>query len=130
MLTNLGVDIVQNPNDAGDGDAGTNGMQNYPVITSAVRGATTTAVAGGLNSTPNTQFRVQFFANPACDITAGPSNGEGEHYLGELAVTSNGAGDAGFSVTIGAAIPVGWVVTTTATGPTGTSEFSACRLVQ
>lgn len=127
---NLGEDIVQNPNDAGDGDTGANGMQNYPVVTSAVRGASTTAVAGTLNSTPNTQFRIQFFANSTCDVTAGPSNGEGENYLGETTVTSNGAGDAAFSVSVGALIPAGWVTTATATGPSGTSEFSACRIVQ
>jgi CSLREA domain-containing protein len=127
---NLGQNIVQDPNDAGDADSGANGMQNYPVLTSAVRGTSTTAVNGTLNSTPNTSFIVQFFANSTCDVTAGPSNGEGENFLGEITVNTNGAGDAGISVNVGALVPAGWVMTATATGPTGTSEFSACRVVQ
>ena len=91
------------------------------VITSA----TTTAVAGTLNSTANTTFSIEFFRNGSCD----PSGfGEGETLLSTFEVTTNGAGDAPFALTVG--LSAGQFVTATATDPAGnTSEFSACIAV-
>ena len=71
----LGIDLIGNtgitPNDLGDADTGSNNLQNYPVLTS-VSGNT---VSGILNSTPNTTFLVQFFANSSYD-EAGAGQGE------------------------------------------------------
>jgi hypothetical protein len=111
------------PNDAGDGDTGSNDQQNYPVLTAASVAGSTVAVAGTLNSTARTTFRVEFFASPAAD----PSGfGEDRTYLGFQDVTTDDASNAviDFTTAPPGAVAVGDVVTTTATGPAGTSEFS------
>src|SRR5262249_3108124 len=61
------------PNDPGDPDAGTNNLQNFPLLSSAKADANNTTVAGSLNSTPSTSFRLEFFANATAD-----SSGHGE----------------------------------------------------
>lgn len=125
----LGIDLNQDgvtPNDTGDADGGPNNLQNFPVLTSATPGATTT-IQGTLNSTPNTTFRVEFFSNPACD---GSGNGEGTTLLGFTNITTNGSGNATINVTLPVSVPLGNVVVATATNPANsTSEFSACITV-
>jgi hypothetical protein len=82
-----------------------------------------TTAQGTLNSLPNTTFTLEFFSNNECD----PSGfGEGETFLGATTVTTDGSGDASFSVTF--AMSVGCnSITATATDPAGnTSEFSNC----
>jgi parallel beta-helix repeat protein len=125
----LGIDLGGDgvtPNDAGDGDTGANNLQNFPVLTSATSGSTN--IEGTLNSTPNTEFRLEFFASSACD----PSGyGESKTFLGFTNVTTGGSGDISFTVTFPATVPVGYVITATATDPDGnTSEFSQCTPVQ
>lgn len=121
----LGIDLHPDgvtPNDVGDTDTGSNNLQNFSVLTSAISGST--VIEGMLNSSPNTEFRIEFFANTASD----PSGyGEGETFLGFTNVTTNGSGDASFTVTLPTTIPEGQFVTATATNPSGnTSEFSPC----
>lgn len=119
----LNVDGVT-ANDAGDGDVGPNGLQNYPVLTAAEAKAGFTFVEGSLNSAPNTVFRLQFFANLACDASG---HGEGERFLGGFLVTTDAAGDVAFSRTLSGATLGGESITATATDPNdSTSEFSAC----
>jgi titin len=103
-------------------DAGGNGDQEAPALSSAVNGST--HVIGTLDSAPNTTFRVEFFANSECDSSG---NGEGETFLGFANVTTNGAGHAAIDVTVPTTTAAGEQVTATATDPDGnTSEFSAC----
>jgi hypothetical protein len=116
-----------NPNDAGDPDSGPNQDQNFPVLTSATAGSSTT-ITGTLNSTPNTTFRIEFFASNAADPTG---FGEGQIFLGATpatgpgAVTTDANGDASFSVRLPVTVGATQVVTATATDPAGnTSEFS------
>ena len=52
-----------NPNDVGDGDAGPNNLQNYPVLTSVTNSGGMTHITGTLNSVANTTFRVEFFSS-------------------------------------------------------------------
>jgi CSLREA domain-containing protein len=117
------------PNDTGDGDTGGNNLQNYPVITSARLAGTTTTIAGTLNSAANSQYYVQFFADSYCDARFG--HGEGRYVLGGTTIATNASGNASFQVAVAAQVPVGWIVTATATD-TGwnTSEFSACVTVR
>jgi parallel beta-helix repeat protein len=107
------------PNDALDADTGPNSLQNYPVLTGKVLGPSTT-VTGTLGSTPNAFFALDFYAN-----AAGTSYGEGQRWLGELIVTTNGAGIANFTTPGLGATSAGEEITATATNTDlQTSEFS------
>jgi hypothetical protein len=125
----LGIDLGgdgMTPNDGGDGDTGANNLQNFPVLTSATSGSSIT-IEGTLNSTANTEFRLEFFSNTACD----PSGyGEGETFLGSTNVTTNGSGNVNFVANFPVTVPAGQFITSTATDPNNnTSEFSACLQV-
>jgi uncharacterized repeat protein (TIGR01451 family) len=117
-----GIDFDNNgvtPNDAGDADTGSNTLQNFPVLT-----ATTNGVQGTLNSTPNSEFLIEFFGNAVCDATG---NGEGATFLGTASVLTDGAGNGAIPLF---AATAGQIVTATATnGTNNTSEFSACVTV-
>jgi titin len=124
----LGIDLYPGnsvtPNDLGDGDGGANNLQNYPVLSSVTSNGGQTAIQGTLNSSGNTTYNLDFYANSSCD----PSGyGEGELYLGSDTVTTDGSGNASFTATLPGSVPAGTCVTATATDPGGnTSEFSAC----
>ncbi|HEV7903867.1 MAG TPA: carboxypeptidase regulatory-like domain-containing protein [Pyrinomonadaceae bacterium] len=126
----LGIDLGNNgstPNDAGDADTGANNLQNFPVLSSVTSGSGNTTFQGTLNSAASTQFRVEFFSNPACDPSG---NGEGKVFLGATDVTTDASGNATINTTLPGAATVGDAVTATATDPAGnTSEFSACQTV-
>ena len=109
------------PNDNADSDFGVNGQQNFPVITSATSSGN---VVGTLNSVSSATYRLEFFANAACDASG---YGEGRTFIGFQSVTTDSSGNASFNATF-PALPVGQsVVTATATDSGGsTSEFSQC----
>lgn len=130
--THLGIDLLGGiesvagvtANDAGDADVGPNTLQNYPVINSIVSSSGNVHITGSLNSTPSTQFTVEFFTSPACDAAG---NGPGKTYLGSIQVTTAADGNATIDTNIASSQPI-QVVTATATDPAGnTSEFSACQ---
>ncbi|MEA3186693.1 MAG: hypothetical protein QOD99_523, partial [Chthoniobacter sp.] len=106
------------PNDPGDTDTGANNLQNYPVLVKEDG-----VPHGSLNSTPNTLFRIEFFAN------AKPGklkHGEGETFIGFANVTTDPDGNVDFNVP---GAEKGNVITATATEiisdvPRSTSEFS------
>ena len=121
----LGIDLSRDGvtlNDPGDADTGANNLQNFPVL-SEVAGGLTTRVQGSLNSTAETTFTLDFYANAA----ANPSGyGEGERWLGSTTVATDASGNVDFDVQVAAASTVGEFITATATAPDGsTSEFSA-----
>jgi CSLREA domain-containing protein len=110
-------------NDDGDGDTGSNDLQNHPVITSAVASAGSVTVSGTLNSTPSTAFRLEFFASGFCDASG---HGEGQQFIGTTDVTTDASGNTAFGPLTFAA-PDDAEITATATDPDGnTSEFSEC----
>ena len=107
-----------------DSDVGPNEEQDYPVLTSVRIAAGVVTVSGTLVSIPNTTFRLEFFANAACD----PSGyGEGQTYIGTANVRTDSDGNASFGL-LDFLAPFGRsVITATATDPDGnTSEFSRC----
>jgi hypothetical protein len=110
-------------NDDGDADVGSNNLQNYPVITSAVIAGGVATISGTLNSTPATTFRIEFFAGFICNASG---FGEGQTFIGTTDVTTDADGNASFG-------PLSFPaadnseITATATDPDGnTSEFSQC----
>lgn len=134
--TKPGIELASpsgvNPNDAGDGDTGANGLQNFPVLTcwTNVGGATT--INGTLNSLATTMFRIEYFVNDACDASG---NGEGQTFLSAQTVTTDASGNAPLNVTFASAFAIGKVITATATrldamgNPVETSEFSQCLAI-
>ncbi len=131
----IGIDLMPNtwdfgstPNDLMDADMGANGLQNFPELASATSSGSVTSVEGTLQSAPNQDYVVEFFASPACDASG---FGQGERYIGSTSVTTDAGGSAGFAVSLAASTNAGEVVTATATrASTGeTSEFSACVAV-
>jgi len=105
------------PNDTGDLD----GITNYPVITSVVRGSTT--ISGTIAGAPEASFLIQFFTDGEC---VGSGRGEGAELAGSGSVTTDGGGSAEFEVVLEETLPKDLHVVATATGPLGTSEFSEC----
>jgi hypothetical protein len=135
----LGIDLGNDgvtPNHKHNPSPGPNNLQNFPVLTGArpLSKVGHTVVKGKLHSAANTTFKLDFYAS----ATADPSGfGQGQRYLGSLAVTTDGNGDASFgpgtpvSGELSAATTAGEVVSATATDPTGdTSEFSAVKTVR
>jgi uncharacterized repeat protein (TIGR01451 family) len=121
----LGIDLGPTgvtSNDLGDGDAGANNLQNFPVLDSANAAGTSTTIQGKLNSAANTSFRLEFFSNQAPN----PSGfGEGQTFIGSINVTTSASGDVTFNPTFPVTVPPGQIITSTATDPgNNTSEFS------
>ena len=116
------------PNDPGDSDgadAGSNHLQNFPVLASATLSDSSTTVLGSLNSAANRNYTLQFFSSDACDSTG---YGQGQTLIGSTVVITNGSGDATFDLTL-PAVAAGSFITSTATDDANnTSEFSECHL--
>ena len=136
--TGLGIDLQggfedasgNTANDPGDIDSGPNGLQNKPVLSSAKSSSTKTTIAGKLASAPNTTYTIEFYSNP--------SGNEGKKFVGRKFVTTAPSGNASFTFSPAARVPVGQTVTATAkaelvtlvsTSDEDTSEFSAPRTV-
>jgi parallel beta-helix repeat protein len=127
--TGLGIDLGNDgvtPNHIGF-LPGPNNFQNHPVLANTRVSGGNTILQGNMNSLANSVYRVEFFANTACN----PSGfGDGQTFLGFAQVTTDAAGDAAFTDTLmGVSVPEGAAITSTATDSAGnSSEFSACVL--
>ncbi|MCW5623605.1 MAG: DUF4347 domain-containing protein, partial [Burkholderiales bacterium] len=130
--TGLGIDLQGDgltANDAGDGDTGPNGRQNFPVVSYArLSSGGTLVVNAALNSAANTFYRVEFFASSSAHASG---YGPGQRYLGFAYLSTNASGNA--SVGLGlSGVAAGEVITATASKATdgsfsaytATSEFS------
>jgi hypothetical protein len=108
------------PNDPLDADAGPNGLQNKPVLDSAVTSGGRTTVRGSLHAAANTTFGVDFYVST-------PSRRE---YAGSTSVTTDAAGNAAFVFQLPTAVPQGSTMSAAATDPQGnTSEFATRVLI-
>jgi CSLREA domain-containing protein len=112
-------------NDPGDGDIGSNDLQNYPVLTSASVNGGVANISGTFNSAPSKQYRLEFFSSIECNKSG---FGEGRTLLGFKNVTTDGSGNANFGpLTFSGAPNDQTAFSATATDPDGnTSEFSPC----
>ena len=61
-LGNNGITTNDTPANM-DSDSGANGLQNFPLLTSANSNATGTTIVGSLNSNAGTTYRIEFFAS-------------------------------------------------------------------
>ena len=119
----LGIDLGDDgvtPNDPLDVDTGPNELQNFPEIEYV--DPVTGDVDFYVRSTPSSSFVVHFYESPFCH---GSGHGEGRTYLGSMTVLTEATGEVSDQVTLGP-LTGGGVITATATGGYGTSEFSMC----
>jgi hypothetical protein len=82
-----------------DLDDGANGAQNYPVLTSVIASGGGTRAQGTLQSTPNSSFRLEFFANASRDenlfvfgVAKRGEFTEGQSYVGSHDVVTDANG--------------------------------------
>jgi CSLREA domain-containing protein len=115
-------------NDANDSDAGANGLQNFPIIQSAVRSASSslTTITLRLDSAANTQYSFEVFL-AAVD---GSAHGEGNIRVLAQNGTTDADGDTTFVMQVPGLVQ-GQQLTATATRTTSgdTSEFSLNQTV-
>jgi hypothetical protein len=134
-----GIDLAGDgptQNDDGDADVGPNGLQNFPVITSAQvipednDGDDQTdgvRIAGLFNGKADTEVTLDFFLT---DPVLEPGLPQGRRSLGSQTITTDAFGQAVFDMSFDGLVGVaGSVATMTATTADGTSEFSAGLLV-
>ncbi len=129
--TSLGVDLgAAGPsiNDTNDLDPGPNQMQNFPLLSKAERTISGLRVEGSLDvhtDVNNTPYVIGVYASAACDSSG---FGEGERLLGAVAInfTQTTSETFSFELVTDDPLEVGVQITTTATGPDGSSEFSQC----
>lgn len=113
-----GIDLDDNGNqpndippqsDPPDQDNGPNRLQNFPILTSVVDLGPGTRIEGTLLSTPDSDFRLEFFANAerdeetfsnSLDVKRGEF-AEGQTFIGTLDVTTGGNGKFDFSIDLG-----------------------------
>jgi hypothetical protein len=130
IFSNAGLGIAFSPNrltpgEVNSGDPGPNRLQNFPLITAVTRGAQSTSIVGTLNSQSNTVFAIEVFSNSACDESG---NGEGAQFFHTFEATTDATGAATFNANAPLPLPVGRILTMTATDSAGnTSEFSPCQ---
>lgn len=116
------------PNDPFDADTGPNGLMNFPVLSAVTDGASTGTVriVGYVpGSAADAPYRVEFFKVDQPDPSG---HGEANMFIGaidnvELVAGGLASFDEEFTP-FGGSIAEGWYVIATATGHSGTSEFS------
>ena len=113
----LGIDLIN----------GGNNNQAKPSVNAATSGGGTTTITVTLVSASSTTYTLDFFSSATCDSS---TFGEGETYLGSKTLTTKTTGRGRTIFVAGTEVPVGHVITATATSPgNDTSEFSKCWTV-
>jgi len=120
-----GIGVV-NLNDPLDGDGGPNNLQNFPVIDGerSFLNPALVQVWGSLDSKPSQDYLIQLFSSELADPSG---HGEGQALIGELRVTTDASGHVDFHTSAMLGVPVGSILTATATDllTNDTSEFGA-----
>lgn len=133
----IGIDLVATgnladgvtANDVDDPDVGGNGLQNFPVLTTAAATPGQLLIAGSLDvpaATSNAIYTIGVYQNASCDSSG---NGEGELYLGsaDVALSGNTLANEQFQFSLPVNALANGAISATATDPAGnTSEFSLC----
>jgi titin len=123
----IGIDLGNDgptANTPGGPHPGPNALQNYPVIQEADSGGGTTNITFSLDTAPYETVTIEFYAT-ASFVQEPPGVVEGWQFVGDVTVNLDATGTiTGMQVTL----PQNTFyeqLTATATGPDGTSEFSA-----
>ena len=129
----IGIDLGDDgpsANDPGDGDTGWNGLQNYPIVTSAAPATPSagTHILGIFHSAPSTTYTLDFYENTPC-LPHPHDFYEGQTYLGAADVVTDGTGAVSFDVTVAGTIDASSVVVATATDPGGNTSEMTPRIV-
>lgn len=107
-------------NDIDDADSGPNQLQNYPNVLLAATDGSRTHLVGELQSSPNANFALHFYAKPSVSTTTSVIE-----YIGSLDVATPASGKLDWSIEFPIGIGLGKVVFATASDLTaGSSEFS------
>lgn len=135
IFENVGIDIDlgaagASANQASNPVSGPNHLQNYPVLSSAVRyqANSTMQVTGTLHSAANTSYRVDVYFDYLCDSSE-PTRATSAVWLGRNFVQTNASGDGNFSFSVPAYHDPNNLgkIGVTATSPGGdTSEVGNC----
>jgi Domain of unknown function (DUF4347)/Cadherin-like/Right handed beta helix region/Cadherin domain/SdrD B-like domain len=119
----LGIDLNGDGvsvNDIGDADTGGNGLQNFPVLTSASSTASSFTLLGSFNSLSNTTYRIEYFVSP---FAAANGYGEGLTLIGSHQVTTDSSGYSNIAYQGTTTLPIGFFVSATATVDYGAGAF-------
>jgi len=117
-----GIDLDQFPGNHIGYESGPDDWQNYPVINTAFGEGNSTIVQGSLNSLTNQTYYIDFYYN---NVEGPYGYGEGQVYLGAVAVATDGSGNAVFAYTNTSGNYSGQFISATATAATGdSSQFS------
>lgn len=117
------------PNDLNDVDSGPNGLQNFPVLSLARRGADSLLVQGTVDRPTGTAaltYTIALFASTGCIVSG---HGPGQRLLGSQSITLANGSSQTFSITLNGIEPlaVGTSITAMATDSNGnSSEMSTC----
>lgn len=132
-LGDLGIDLGDDGvtiNDSpGDIDAGSNQLQNFPVLNTPTSTIDKTYISGFLSSTSSKKYRIDFYHIPVSSTN--PSGyGEGFRHIGKVNTNTDVTGNAVFYHSVNFSLPKGDFITATATEldnlslkPKFTSEF-------
>jgi hypothetical protein len=123
----LGIDVSAADGVTANDDPDANGIQNFPVLTSAKRKGDTTKVAGKLNSKPELDYKIEFFE-------ADGKTRQGKRFIDDKKVTTDEDGEAKVKANLPKPRKGKFIVATatdTAEGTDGnTSEYSKPRKVK
>ena len=117
----LGIDL-------GDAKLGSNLLQHFPEIASAVNVGGATIIRSTLDSVASRSFTLEWFASAIAD----PAGfGQGASFLGTTTVVTDASGHASLLKVLPFAVPLGHVLSATAIDQDGnTSEFSLAATVK
>lgn len=118
-------DFFLTPNDVDDVDTGSNGLQNYPVLTSVEYNGGDTQVSGKLNSVAGTQYRIDYYTSAICSYNLGLD----DFVASEIVVMNPGETTVTFTHTL-PVLAANTALQATVTNLTTkeTSELSVCML--
>lgn len=120
----IGIDLGNDGvtlNHPGGSGFGPNNLQNFPALTAAFTDGPGTTIQGTYDAAANTNDTITYYSSPQADPTG---YGQGQTFLGSSAITTDANGHADLTTTLPVAVPVGQVISATATDAVNTSEFA------